>query len=195
MIRKEVKINNGLKEWLGENPTWGDIGFIFGGAFLATGLLIDGYSDELRQLPLWRSILFVVVAFDIIGGAIANFSVSTDRYYSQNRKKRWLFFAEHMVHFLLLYLAIGGNIRFWVFIFAYTMVGGIIVDQIRERRIQEMAAPVFVTVGCLLFYGFDLLIPFMEWFPAVFMIKIILGFSVRRAKPTGNLLITTKNKK
>lgn len=186
MFSTEIKINNGFKEWLGENPTLGDIWIIFGTAFLATVLLVAGYFDELRQLPLWRSILYVIVAFDIMGGAVANFTVSTDRYYAQNNNKRWMFFAEHVVHFILFYVAIGGNYWFWISIFAYTMISGIVVNLISERRVQEIVAPAFVTIGCILFYGFNLLIPLMTWFPAVFMIKIITGFAVQRTKPSIN---------
>lgn len=182
MFKKEIKINNGFKEWLGENPTQGDLWYIFATAFLATGLLITCYFEELRQLQLWRSILFIIVSFDIIGGAVANFSVSTDRYYAQNRKKRWLFFAEHIVHILLLYVAIGGDYWFWISIFAYTMSAGVIVNLIPNKRIQELAAPALVSVGCIVFYGFNLIIPLMSWFPTVFMIKIILGFAVQRTK-------------
>lgn len=182
MFKHEIKINNGLKEWLGENPTRGDILFIFGTAFITSGLLFACYFDDLLQLPLWRTVLFMVVAFDIIGGAVANFSVSTDRYYAQNGKKRWIFFAEHIVHFLLFYVAIGGNYWFWISIFAYTMSTGVIVNLIRERRVQELAASAFATAGCIAFYGFNFLVPLMSWFPAVFMIKIIIGFAVQRTK-------------
>lgn len=182
MFEKEIKINNGFKEWLGENPTQRDLWYIFGTAFLATGLLIVGYFEELRQLQLWRSILFIIVSFDIVGGAVANFTVSTDRYYTQNSKKRWLFFAEHIVHILLFYIAIGGNYWFSISIFVYTMSAGVIVNLIRSRRIQELAAPAFISAGCIVFYGFNLFMPLMSWFPAVFMIKIILGFAVQRTK-------------
>ena len=178
----EITIDNGFKEWLGEHPTKGDILYIFGTAILATGLLIICYYGELRQLPVWRSILYIIVAFDIIGGAVANFSLSTDRYYAQNGKKRWIFFAEHIVHFLLLYVAVGGNYWFWISIFAYTMGSGVIVNLIRKNRIQELAAAALVTTGCIAFYGFNLLIPLTGWFPAVFMIKIIIGFAVQRTR-------------
>ena len=30
--------------------------------------------------------------------------------------------------------------------------------------------------------GFNFIIPLMNWFPAVFMIKIIIGFAVQRTK-------------
>lgn len=182
MFSKEIAINNIFKEWLGEKPSLGDIYVIFGTALLTTGLLIAGYYNELSQLSLWRSILFVLVAFDILGGAVASFSVSTDRYYTQNAKKRWMFFAEHIVHFSLFYVAIGGNTWFWISIFAYTMITAVIVNLIRENKIQELFASAFVTVGCMLFYGFDFLVPLMSWFPAIFMIKIINGFAVRRTQ-------------
>jgi hypothetical protein len=184
MFNKEIIINNGFKEWLGENPTWGDICFIFGTAFLATGLLIAGFIDELRQLSLWQNILFVFISFDIIGGAVANFAVSTDRYYTQNKKKRWMFFAEHCIHFTLFYVAIGGNYWYWILIFSYTMISGAVVNLISETRVQEIVASAFVTIGCILFYSFNLLIPLMSWFPPVLMIKIIMGFAVQRKNLT-----------
>jgi len=77
MFNKEIRINNGFTEWLGENPTWGDICLIFVTAFLVTGLLIAGYFDELNKLLLWQSMLFVVVSFDIIGFAVQRIKLST----------------------------------------------------------------------------------------------------------------------
>lgn len=180
MFNKEVTIKNSFKEWLGERPTRGDIYVVFGTALSATALLIAGYFDEISKLPIWKSLLFILVSFDIIGGAVANFTVSTDEYYTQNPKKRWLFFAEHIVHFSLFYLAIGGKIWFWILVFVYTMASAIIINLIQAKRVQELIAPAFVTVGCIIFYSFNLLIPLMSWFPAIFMIKIIIGFAVRR---------------
>ena len=173
MFNKEIKINNCFKEWFGENPTQGDLWLVFGTAIFATALLIIAYFDELSKLSLWKSVVFVVVSFDIIGGAVANFTVSTDKYYSQNNRKRWMFFAEHCIHFVLYYVAVGGIYWLWILIFAYTMVTGAIVNIISEKRVKEIIAPAFVTIGCILFYGFHFIIPIMSWFPAVFMIKIV----------------------
>jgi hypothetical protein len=184
MFEKKVRINNCFKEWLGEDPTQGDMLLVFGTSILATALLITAYFDELRSLSLWKSVVFAVVSFDIIGGAVANFTISTDKYYARSNKKRWMFFAEHLFHFMLFYIAIGGTSWFWILIFAYTMVSAAIVNIISEKRVQEIIAPAFVTVGCILFYGFHFVIPLMSWFPAVLMIKIIIGFAVQRTNPS-----------
>jgi hypothetical protein len=182
MFEKKIKINNVFKEWLGESPSLGDIWGIFGGATLATGLLFFGIKSELTELPLWRSILFILVSFDIIGGAIANFTESTDKYYSQNPERRLVFYAEHIVHLTLFYLATRNYLLFWLTWFLYPIVAGIIVDRIKLRRQQEIISSIFLTIGCIFYYTFRNDIPLANWFPAVFMIKIILGFAVRRTK-------------
>jgi len=181
MFKKEITINNAFKEWLGEKPTWGDLLVTFGTAAIATVMLVLGNYTELAGLSLWQSILFIVVAFDIIGGCVANFTESTDWYYSRNAAKRWVFLAEHIVHITLLYLASGGYLLFWSSVFIYTIGSGAIVQTIQSRRLQQLIAGSLVTIGCMLFYGiYEIEIPLLQWFPALFMVKIIIGFAVRR---------------
>ena len=183
MFKKEIVIHSVFKEWLGEKSTLGDILFTFGTALVGTLLLILGSYNELADLSLWQNILFSVVTFDIIGGCVANFTEPTDRYYASNNGKRWVFLAEHLVHITLLYIATGAYLLFWLSVFIYTIGSGAAVHTIKSGKLQQLAAAILVTIGCILFYGiYNAGTPLVQWFPALFMVKIIFGFAVRRTE-------------
>lgn len=73
------------------------------------------------------------MTFDIIAGALANFTKSTQKKYSNNDKSRIVFLGLHVIHMGLIYLG-AGHLWYCVGILAYTLVGAYVVNCIRVLK-------------------------------------------------------------
>lgn len=136
---------------------------------------------ELTQMAIWRSILFMLMAFDIIAGAIGNFTKSSQEWYKNKPKKRVIFYFEHLIHIGLLILAIG-HTEYLLALLAYTITAGLFVNYTNTLKQQEINAASTILLGIGIF---SVAIPapqLLVWLPAIFLIKLIMGFSVRRER-------------
>ncbi len=169
------------REFLGETPRKKDKMTIFGVTFLLLGII--GYKSlpGLTNMPLWKTLLFLLVAFDILAGAIGNFTKSSQTYYKNKPKKRVIFYFEHFVHIGLLVLAVGhGWYSFGLL--AYTIAAGLFVNYTGSLKQQEINAASVILIGLVLFYVVFPAPEILIWLPAILLIKLVMGFSVRRER-------------
>lgn len=169
------------REFLGETPTRKDQLTIFGVTILLLGAI--GYKSfpELSNLPIWKAILFMLMAFDIFAGAIGNFTKSSQTYYKNKAKKRVMFYFEHLIHIGLIALAV--DYIWYVFgLLAYTIIAGLFVNYTDSLKQQEINAAVVILLGLILFHVIFSAPQILIWLPSVFLIKIIFGFSIRRER-------------
>jgi len=174
-------MNAFIREFLGENPTKKDVLTILGITFLLMGAIGFVNWSELSQLPIWKTIIFLLMLFDIFAGAIGNFTLSTQLWYKNKPKKRVMFYFEHMIHIGLLILAIG-NLWYCVGLLAYTIVAGLFVNYTKAMKQQEINAASVICIGLIIFYVVFPPVQLLIWLPAVFLIKLIMGFSIRRER-------------
>lgn len=169
------------REFLGENPTKKDKTTIFSVSFLL--LAVIGYSNlsELSNIPIWKVILFLIMAFDIIAGAIGNFTKSSQKWYRNKPKKRVLFYFEHFIHIGLLVLAVG-HAWYCFSLLAFTIVAGLFVNYTDVLKQQEINAASVILVGLVLFYVVFPPPQILVWLPSIFLLKLVMGFSVRRER-------------
>lgn len=99
--------NSFSREFLGDTPTKKNQLILFGVTIISVGIVGYKNFNELLNLPIWKSILFLLILLDIFAGAIGNFTKSTQTHYKNNRKKRIIFLFTHIVHIGLLILAVG----------------------------------------------------------------------------------------
>ncbi|OHX64556.1 hypothetical protein [Flammeovirga pacifica] len=167
------------REFLGDNPTKKDLLKIGGVTLLA--VVTIGYSNyaELSELPIWKSILFLLMLSDIFAGAIGNFTKSTQDHYKNDTKKRVTFLLMHILHISLLVVAVG-HVWFGIGLFVYTIAAGLLVNASKTVKQQEINAASVICLGFLLFYVAFPAPKILIWLPAVFLIKLVMGFSIRR---------------
>ncbi|MEM6723860.1 MAG: hypothetical protein AAF598_07460 [Bacteroidota bacterium] len=167
------------REFLGDHPTKKDQLFIFGITFLCLGIIGYQNFDALAALPLWRSLLFLLMVLDIIAGAIANFTKSTQDHYRGDPRKRVTFLLMHFIHIGLLILAVG-HLWYALALLVYTLIGAFIVNATSPLKQAEINAAVWVCLGCILFY---VVVPpptILMWLPAILLLKLVFAFAVRR---------------
>lgn len=169
------------REFLGENPKSQDKVTIFGVTVLLLVAIWYNNSTELSEIDLWKVGLFMLMAFDIIAGAIGNFTKSSQLWYANKPKKRVIFYFEHLIHISLLVLAIG-HAWYCFALLAYTIAAGLFVNYTDTLKQQEIHAASAIMVGIGLF---SVLFPapqVLVWLPPILLIKLIMGFSVRRER-------------
>ncbi|MBB6461987.1 hypothetical protein [Flammeovirga kamogawensis] len=167
------------KEFLGDTPIKKDQIKIWGVTLFSIGCIVYSNFTELTELPIWKAILFIVMLLDIFAGAVANFTKSTQTHYKENTKKRIIFLFSHLLHIGFLVLAIG-HAYYCFALLAYTITGGLIVNFTTSIKQQEINAATIFCVGILLFYVLFPAPHLLIWLPAILLIKLVIGFSIRR---------------
>lgn len=167
------------REFLGETPTTKDKLTIFSVTLLLMAII--GYFNyaELSSMPLWKPILFLLMVLDIIAGAIANFTKSSQEYYKNNTKKRVQFILFHVVHIGLIYVAVG---YFWfcLSVLAYVLAAAFVVNFTKTLKQQEINASIVTTIGFVLFYVVFPTPQILMWLPSVLLVKLVFGFAIKR---------------
>ncbi|MCV0408465.1 MAG: hypothetical protein K5872_19795 [Rhizobiaceae bacterium] len=179
---KTVKAPAFLHEVFGERPTMAEMAITLAFGISATAALVMLHPEAVADLPLWRSGLALLLIFDIFAGCAANFTWSTNQFYSARPAARWIFIAIHFhlpVAAVLLGEGVAGSLSVW----GYTVVGAAIVNLLKERRAQPFAGGVLLAVG---FVAIPLALQLPVYLIVVaqlFMLKVLYGFAVDHFQP------------
>ena len=166
-----------LHEVFGERQSIGVIGIILlFGAGITFGLYVI-FPELVQSVPLWRSVLALLLIFDIIACSISNFTKSTNNYYAERRNLRLVFISVH-VHIVLIALLLEVDYLNSSVVWAYTIGGAFIVNALSGRRSQRFVAAMLLTAGI----AFIPLLPDMQTYMLtvclLFMLKVLYGFAV-----------------
>lgn len=166
------------REFLGESPTKKDQVLVFSIAILVMGVIGYFNYEQLSAMPLWKPVLFLLMILDIVSGAVANFTKSTQLYY-RNNNKRVTFLLIHFIHIGLLVLAVG-HIWYCLAVLAFTLAGALIVNFTKSLKQQEITAAVVVNLGIILFYVVFPAPQILNWLPGILLMKLVFGFAINR---------------
>jgi hypothetical protein len=183
-VDSEVKIPGFLRPILGETSTVFDVLLVYlVGAVFGVLALVFAYT-RVVSLPLWKAAILFLLAADVSGGAIACFSAGMSAFYENRPDLRWGFIFIHFIEPGLLYLLFDGRLGYWLFLYAYTAAAASLVNIIPGQARQEGSAAALVVIGIVVLLPIGLSTPFLAWFAPVYMVKLVLGFGVRRATQT-----------
>jgi hypothetical protein len=135
---------------------------------------------------VWKALLAGLLLADIGGGAVANFTESTNRYYEDRGSLRIPFISIHLLHFLVLSFIFQD--QWLLFGVSATLVvgGGLCVNALRSGESQMTLAALICTMGMLTIFVLPPAGPIHVRIPCVLMlVKIVLGFAVRRYPGSG----------
>ncbi len=129
-------------------------------------------------------VLAALIFLDVGGGVVANFSDATNRYYRQHANLRLPFIALHVFHPAVLALLFPAALPYFVYVMLFTLAATFTVNAVRDYELQQNLAALLVAAGCLFSFCFPLAIPVLYAFAPLFMVKLTLGFAVRRSSST-----------
>jgi hypothetical protein len=167
-----------LHELHGENPDLLTLIATYMTGLIAGFLII--FNIGCASMPVWKTILLFILYIDIAGGIVSNFSTSTRLYYQKMEKLRILFIFLHLIHPGLFILLFPDSYSYFGFAGFYTIIACLILHKIRNIENQQTCASLMLVAGILISFFFDLPFIILYTFAPLYMIKLIIGFSVRR---------------
>lgn len=166
-----------LHDVFGEKQTLGELlVIILTGVGVATVLFI-AVPEMTQGLPLWQTSLAYLLTLDIAAGCVANFTRSTNNHYAARSRERLVFIAVH-VHILLLAGLLG--IELWpaILVWAYTIVGTLVVNTLKGNRFQMFVAGTLLALGVMLTVLGTAVPKYFLVIALLFMLKVLFSFAV-----------------
>lgn len=163
----------------GEEPKLLNVVLTYATAAFAAIVVILRPSARPSLFLWWETALAALVAADLAGGVVANFTASTNEFYKSRPKLRLIFLAGHIVYPLIFLVIMNAPPETWIAIPAFTIVAAFIVNGVPERHQPATAAALFA-VGIMIAFTWHVITPPLVWFAPLFLTKLVLAFAVRR---------------
>jgi hypothetical protein len=178
MQDKEITVPKALHELHGDKTRLSTLVLVYLSGVIAAGLVLILLLPN--ELPLWKMMLIAVLYVDIAGGVVANLSTSTNQYYQDRNQQRTIFALLHILQPAIFILVFPAAWLYYVFSGLYTLMSIGIVSQFQDSELQQNAAALLVVVGVALSFAFPVPHAILYSFAPLFLLKLVLGFAVRR---------------
>ncbi|MFM8895497.1 MAG: hypothetical protein ACKOE2_09015, partial [Actinomycetales bacterium] len=178
----------GVDTWLvGACATTGERVLIYAGAVVSAGL-VWVLSVQGQGWSWWLSLLAVLIAADLFGGAIANATSSTKAQYQAPllQGAPWwqrliqqpvVFTALHVYPLLIVLLYPGGSWSWGIGWYAAAIGAVALVDRGVRRNLQRPTAMAMFVIAIPVAVAFPGP-PGWSWLPMVYLAKLLLGHAV-----------------
>jgi len=178
---KSVRVPAALRFIHGESPSRFDVAVVYAVGLAAAILVLVFAWSRVAQLPAWKAAILFVLAADVSAGAAAGFGASTGAWYARHAGFRRAFPFLNFFQPALLCALFDGSVAYWAFLYGFTAVAASVVMLMRDRSRQEPAAAALAALGTVILLPIGLATPFLAWFAPVYMVKLILGFTIDRS--------------
>jgi hypothetical protein len=176
MQNKKIQVHKFLGEVFGRETTTFDLLAIIisSVSFAVLTLFVKWNAD----ITIIKKIILTMLALDIGGGVVANFTVGTNNYYAESLRKRYLFVLFHILQ---------PSILVWIFpselvaisgVTLFTLTSSIIVLRLKSPNNQRIIAVTLLLVSLILATLLNYTDPLAQLIMQFFSIKLILAFSV-----------------
>lgn len=171
-----IKVHSFLVELFGRETTRLDLLLILFGSIILT---ITTQKMSLgSDFSLSKKIVLALLTLDIGGGAIANFTEGTNKYYSENIKRKHLFIIIHILQPLILSWVFDKDFLIILIQTVYVLISSFIVTSINQKKSQKIIAATMLLISVILTFSFTFSIPALQLILLIYSIKLILAFSV-----------------
>jgi hypothetical protein len=178
LLSREVVIPKALRELHGERGRVSTLLLVYLSGLVCAGLVF--YQLLLSDTAVWRAAAAAVIFLDIGGGVVANLSTSTNQYYQQHAGLRLPFIALHVFHPAVMLILFSAGQAYFVFVMLFTLAGTFGVNAIKDTELQQNLAALLVTIGVGASFLFPVPVTVLYLFAPLFMVKLMLGFTVKR---------------
>ncbi len=171
-----------LHETHGSSTTLFDVIITYSGGLLAIISIYVLYLGNYLDISIWKLILLLIISGDIGAGVIANFTKGTNSYYSGEvkSKSRLVFILFHFLHpAIFLYILNCLSIK-KIGLVLFVIVSTLVINAIKNKEKQKVIASfcTLLGIGTVLIIGISN--PLLLWFFPLYMIKLFIGFGIRR---------------
>ena len=172
----KIQVHRVLRELFGRETT----------KFALLAIIISAFSFAVLTLILnWnidisilKKIALTLLAFDIGGGVVSNFTQGTNNYYAESLRKRYLFILFHLIQPSILIWIFPNDLPAILGVWIFTLTSSIFVLHIKKNYNQRIVA-ISLLILCLILSSFlNYSNTSTQIIMQLFSIKLILAFSV-----------------
>ena len=173
---KKIQVQRYLAELFGRETTTFDLLAIIISSFSFAGLtLILKWNANISIIKI---IMLTILALDIAGGVVANFTTGTNNYYAESLQKRYLFVLFHLLQPSILIWIFPNELLAVLGVLIYTLTSSIIVLNIKKHYNQRIVAVTLLLLCLILSTLLNYTDTLIQMIMQLFSIKLILAFSV-----------------
>ena len=174
--KNKIKVHWFFRELFGRETSIVDLSAIIICSVSFAGLTFLFKWNE--DFSVIKKIILTILALDIGGGVVANFTSGTNDYYAESLRKRYLFVLFHLIQ---------PSILIWIFPFEllailgvtlFTLTSSIIVLRLKSPNNQRIVAVTLLLLSLILSTLLNYTDPLAQLIMQFFSIKLILAFSV-----------------
>ncbi len=158
-----------------ETTTFDLLAIVIGSLSFAALTLILKWNGDISNFKL---IILTILALDIAGGVVANFTAGTTNYYAESLRKRYFFVLFHLLQPSILSWIFPNELQAILGVSIYTLTSSIIVLNIKKYNTQKIVAITLLHLSFMLSIRLNFSDPLTQLFMQLFSIKLILAFSV-----------------
>ena len=172
----KIKVHRLLRELFGLETTRFDLLAIIISAvsFAALTLILNSNSAALAT----KAIVLIILALDIGGGVVANFTTGTNNYYAESLQKRYLFVVFHLLQPSVLIWIFPNELLAILGVSIFTLTSSLIVLNIKKNYSQRIIAVTLLLLSLILSTILNYTDPLAQVIMQLFSVKLILAFSV-----------------
>jgi hypothetical protein len=172
----KFKVHRLFHELFGRETTTFDLLAIVISSFSFAGLTLILKRDA--NISIIKIITLTILALDIAGGAVANFTKGTNNYYNESLSKRYFFVFFHLIQPTILIWIFPNDFLLILGLSLFTLISTIIVLKIKKHDTQIIVAVTLLLLSFVLTTLLNFSDLLTQLFIQLFSLKLILAFSV-----------------
>jgi len=172
----KIKVHRFLGELFGRETTGFDLlAIIISSISFAALTLILKWNEDISIL---NKITLTILALDIGGGVVANFTTGTNNYYAESLSKRYFFILFHLLQPSILIWIFPNDLLAIMVISLFTLTSSVIVLNFKNQHTQRIIAVTLLLLCLLLTPLLNYSDHLLQLTMLLYSIKLILAFSV-----------------
>ncbi|MFW5687911.1 MAG: hypothetical protein ACOCXV_03185 [Bacteroidota bacterium] len=179
---KKVKIPGALHEIHGREAYLFDILVNYATGIGATVFIL--FLSTNLDLSMLKMILLGILALDLSGGVVSNFTSGTSNYYAASNKLRILFIGIHFIQPLLLGWIFADYWPAIAIIGSFSLLAAFLINSLHHYHLQKTVAPFFLVAAIIITVISNIDNAPLFIMMLLFVVKLILAFPVKWEQST-----------
>jgi hypothetical protein len=172
----KIKVHRSLRELFGrETSTFDLLAIVIGSVSLAGLTLWFKWNADFSVI---KKTVLTILALDIGGGAVANFTTGTTNFYAESLRKRYLFVLFHLIQPSILIWIFPSELTAMLGVSLFTLISSIIVLNTKKQYHQRVVGITLLLLSFILTPLLNYTDSLAQLIMQFFSIKLILAFSV-----------------
>ena len=172
----KIKVHRFFRELFGRETKILDLlAVVISACFLAVLTLLFKWNADFSVI---KKAVLTILALDIGGGVVANFTSGTNNYYAESLSKRYLFVLFHLAQPSLLIWIFPSELVAILGVMLFSLACSIIVLRLNSPQNQRIIAVTLLLLTMILSALLNYTDPMAQLIMQFFSIKLILAFGV-----------------